>query len=343
LLTWLSFSLKSAFAILGMATVLKAVLPGPVEVWAVGLCWVFVGLNLLGAKQAGRTQVVIVAVILASMVLYVSRGLPSVRLDNLIPFAPRGVGALVSTAALIFISYGGLLKVAGVAEEVQNPAKNLPLGMMLSLSAVLVLYILVALVTAGLVPPSRLAGALTPLSDGARLLGGTGAGVVMSVVALLALFSAANAGIMASTRYPLALARDGLLPPALARVSERFRTPHVSLLVTGAVMAGAVLIRLTTLVKAASTVFIFIYAFSCLSVVILRESRLQNYQPRFSAPLYPLFQVMAFLAMGSSSRPLVAKHFWWALPPRRGRYPSTGSTGVSGPARSMLFSISSNA
>ncbi len=299
LLTWLSFSLKGAFAILGMATVLGAVVPWPVEALAVGLCAMFIALNLVGTKQAGRTQVVLVAGILVLMVLYVARGLAAVRLGNLIPFAPHGVGAILSTAAFVFISYGGLLKVAGIAEEVRNPARNIPLGMILSLGAVLLVYLLVAFVTVGLVSPGELSGAPTPLSGGARTLAGSWGGTLMSVAALIALFSAANAGIMASSRYPLALARDGLLPNALAHVSERFRTPHVAVLVTGVIMVGAVLLKLATLVKAASTVFVLIYAFSCLSVIILRESRLQNYQPRFRAPLYPAFQVLGILGFGA--------------------------------------------
>jgi amino acid transporter/mannitol/fructose-specific phosphotransferase system IIA component (Ntr-type) len=298
LLTWLSFSLKSAFALVGMATVLRLLLPAPVELLALALCAFFILLNLIGAKQAGRAQAGLVGVVLPVMLLYVVRGLPSVAFDHLVPFAPQGVGTILTTAGFVFISYGGLLKVAGIAEEVRNPSRNLPLGMLLSLAAVMVLYFLVALVTVGVVPASQLTDSLSAIQDGAANLVGAWARIPVNIAAVLAFISAANAGILSSSRYPLALARDGLLPGFLARVNPRFRTPHVSVLVTGAVMSCAVLLKLETLVKAASTVFILIYAFSCLSIVILRESRLQNYQPRFRAPLYPVFQVVGLIGFG---------------------------------------------
>jgi mannitol/fructose-specific phosphotransferase system IIA component (Ntr-type) len=97
---------------------------------------------------------------------------------------------------------------------------------------------------------------------------------------------------MAASRYLLASSRDGLLPEFLGRIGVRRKTPYAAVLVTGAFMIAVLFLRLEFLVKVASSVLILTYVFSCLSIIILRESRLQNYQPRFRAPLYPWVQVV---------------------------------------------------
>lgn len=119
----------------------------------------------------------------------------------------------------------------------------------------------------------------------------------MSIAALLAFLTTANGGIMAASRYLLALGRDGLVPSPLSRVGARFRTPHVSLLVTGALVAAALLVRLDALVQAASVVFLMTYVLANAAVIVLRESGLQNYRPRFRAPGYPWVQVVGLVGI----------------------------------------------
>ena len=103
----------------------------------------------------------------------------------------------------------------------------------------------------------------------------------MGVAAILAFMSTANAGIMAASRYPLALSRDGLLPNFLTRINKKYNTPHNAILFTGLLMMVTLLARLKVLIEVASTVLILTYMFSCFSVIIMRESRIQNYKPRF--------------------------------------------------------------
>src|SRR5690554_3665601 len=117
---------------------------------------------------------------------------------------------------------------------------------------------------------------------------------------MLAFVTTANAGIMAASRYPLAMSRDNLLPDLLGKVSKKYSTPIPSLLFTGLFIALAILLPLEILIKAASTVVIMNYILSSLAVVILRESKIQNYRPSFKCPLYPWVQIasiIAFLAL----------------------------------------------
>jgi mannitol/fructose-specific phosphotransferase system IIA component (Ntr-type) len=214
------------------------------------------------------------------------------RVQNLEPFAPMGTSAIFMTAGMVFVSYGGLLKIASIAEEVKNPARTIPLAMILSLVIVGLLYMLVVLVTTGVLDANLLDHSPTPISDGAAAFMGRPGWIVLGIAALLAFISTANAGIMAASRYPLALSRDGLLPGFLRKIHPRFKTPYVSIVITGGLMVLALFLNLTTLVKAASTVLILTYIFSCLAVVVLRESRIQNYRPRFRAPIYPVIQIV---------------------------------------------------
>jgi mannitol/fructose-specific phosphotransferase system IIA component (Ntr-type) len=100
---------------------------------------------------------------------------------------------------------------------------------------------------------------------------------------------------MAASRYLLALSRDGMLPDTFACVHPRFDTPHRAVLLTGALVLATQFLKLRLLVEAASSVLMVSFIFSCLSVVVLRESRLQNYRPRFKAPLYPWLQIAGLL------------------------------------------------
>jgi amino acid transporter/mannitol/fructose-specific phosphotransferase system IIA component (Ntr-type) len=291
LVTWFSLTLKSAFALVGMAAFTAYVIDLDVRLIAMAFCAVFVALNLFGIKEAAKVQVVLVTGLFAALAFFVVRGVPSVTVENLAPFSPHGFGAVLSTAGFVFISYGGLLKVASVAEEVKDPGRVVPLGMILSLLVVGLLYIAVVFVTSGVMDDRLLNISITPISDAAAVfLGGRGR-IVLGIAAIFAFISTANAGIMAASRYPLALSRDKLLPGILGRINERFKTPHFSILVTGIVMSVFLFLELGMLVKAASAVMILTYSFSCLSIIILRESRLQNYQPVFKSPLYPWMQI----------------------------------------------------
>lgn len=291
LLSWFSLSLKSAFALVGMAEFAKLIIPLPGPVLGIGLCLFFVGLNLIGTKEAGRAQTLLVTGLLILMGWFVIKGLPRADVTAFKPFASHGAKAVFATAGFVYVSFGGLLKVASVAEEVKNPSRTLPLGLFLSLAVVTLFYIVIIFITVGTVPGSELAKSLTPITDSAMVFMGKPGVIALSVAAVLAFVSTANAGIMAASRYPLALSRDHLIPAAFGRVNERFKTPHTAILFTGAVMMAVLLLDVEALVKAASSAIILANILAVLSIIVLRESKLQNYRPTFRAPLYPWLQI----------------------------------------------------
>jgi len=302
IITWFSLSLKSAFALVGMAAFIKIVCPNvDVHLIAVALCLLFVIINIIGAKETGRMQIFLVAGLFGVLAFYVIKGIPAINIQNFEPFAPAGFTSVIAGAGFVFVSYGGLLKIASIAEEVKAPGKIVPFAMVLALVVVSILYILVVFVTSGtgILQFGTENPTLTPISDGAGVFLGNKGRIALSIAAILAFVSTANAGIMAASRYLYASGKDEILPKPFAIVNKRFGTPHVAILVTGFFMVSALFLDLSALVKAASSVLIVTFIFSCLCVIILRESRLQNYQPKFKSPLYPWTQIAGVVGCGA--------------------------------------------
>ena len=295
LLSWFSLSMKSAFALVGMSIFTTALVNVDIHIIAVAFCVIFLIINIIGIKEAGFTQVILVFGLLGLMILYIVMGLPHVKLSRLTPFAPHGIGAIFSTSGFVFVAYGGLLKIASVAEEIKNPTRDIPLGMILSLSVTLVLYSFMLFVTSGVMEDSELHNSLTPISDGAGVFLGAWGKIALSIAAVLAFLSTANAGIMTAARSLVPLSRDELFPGIFANINSKFRTPHNSLLLTGFFIISSLFLKLKILVEAASIVLVLTNILSCLSVIILRESRLQNYKPTFRVPLYPWSQIVGIL------------------------------------------------
>lgn len=294
--TWFSLSLKGAFALIGMGAYLSIITNMPLNIIALLCCLFFIFLNLIGVKEAGRFQVFLVIGLLGILLSYVLWGMKTVSPVNFSPFFSQGSGAMFATASFVFISYGGLTKVAALAEETKNPGRNLPLGMSLSLVVTSIFYALVIFVTIGVLAPATLKTTLTPISDGAGAFGGDVFKVIISVGAFLAFISTANAGIMTASRYPLGMSRDKLLPAVFQKISSRFKTPYFAIFFTGAFMILAILFfKLELLVKVASSILILLYILANLTVILFRESKILSYKPKFHSPFYPYLQILGIL------------------------------------------------
>ncbi|MFH1753492.1 MAG: amino acid permease [Candidatus Omnitrophota bacterium] len=297
LASWFSLSLKSAFALIGMSAYTSIVTDIPITVIALFFCALFVLLNILGVKEASIFQRFLVFGLLGTLSFYIFYGFPSVVITRFVPFAPLGPLSVFATAGFVFISYGGLTKIASVAEEVKKPGRNIPLGMILSIIVVGLFYALVVFVTTGVLDGDKLSSSLTPISEGAHaFMGPVGSGI-MAIGAILAFVSTANAGIMSASRYPVAMARDKILPGPLSVVSKRFGTPHLAVLLTGCFIAAAIIfLDLELLVKVASAFLIILFMLANIAVIIMRESKIQNYRPKFVSPLYPWMQILGVIA-----------------------------------------------
>ena len=295
ILNWFSISLKSAFALVGMAAFANLFVSIDVRIIGLVLCTLFVITNLTGTAHAGKLQTLMVLGLLVLMSSYVFTGLPHVNINNFQPFAPHGIKSIFTTAGFVFVAYGGLIKISSIGEEVRNPSRTLPLGMLLSLFTVFILYTLMVFVTAGILPAEKLNNSLTPITDCASEFMGIWGSRALGVAAILAFMSTANAGIMAASRYLFALSRDELIPKKFGSLNNRSNAPATAIMVTGFFIAASLFLKLEILVEAASLVLILGFILSCICVIVLRESRVQNYRPSFKAPLYPGLQIAGIL------------------------------------------------
>jgi len=303
LANWFSLSLKSAFALVGIGAFAVLIKPDitlfEIKFIAVTACIIFTFSNLISVKFTGKLQIVLVFILIAILVLYIGRGFISTHPDNYVPFMPKGLWSIVSTAGLVFVSFGGLTKIASVAEEVKNPSKNIPLGMLLAFFIVTLLYILAVGVTVGIVAGSDLEGSLTPLSLGADRVMGKFGTIMLAAAAITAFITTANSGILTASRSPLAMSRDKLLPDFISRLHGRFQTPHLAIFLTSGFMILVIIfLSIENLVKTASTLMIILFIMDNISVLIMRESRIQNYRPQFTVPLYPVTPILAVILYG---------------------------------------------
>jgi nucleotide-binding universal stress UspA family protein len=237
-------------------------------------------------------QVAIVAVMLLAFVWFLLGGTPAVETSRYDPLLTGGVTGLLSATGLVFVSYAGVLKIASVAEEVEHPDRNIPLGILGSLAFTTVLYALVVTVMVGVVPLDELAGSLTPMADAADQTLGTAGVVAVVLAAVLALVSTANAGVLSASRYPFAMARDQLVPDRFGTVSDRYSTPSTAITATGVVVLVLVaFVPLADIAKLASAFGILVFVLVNVAVVVFRESGVE-YEPSFHSPLYPWMQLV---------------------------------------------------
>lgn len=295
--TWLVLVLKVAFALVGIGAYVEIFLPElPILPVAVGLA-VGVGvLNLLGAGLSGRFQVGLVVVLLGALAVFLVGGLPQVRASHFQDFFGAGSSDIFATAGLVYISYVGITKVASLSEEIADPERNIPLGVFLSIGTAVVVYALGTTVMVGVVPMERLAGDLTPAATAASEVFGRWGTVLLAGAALLAFTSVANAGTLSASRYPLAMSRDHLLPPFLGRLWPG-KTPTWAIVSTvGVIVAILLLLDPVGIAKLASTFQLLQFSLLCLAVIVMRESRLDSYDPGYRAAFYPWLPLFGVLA-----------------------------------------------
>ena len=294
---WFVLMLKVSFALIGMGAYLALFLPDlPIVPVALGLAVAAGLVNALGAKLSGGLQVALVVGLLAILGGFIALGIPSSDPARFGDFFGAGAEAVFATAGLVYVSYAGLTKIAGVAEEVENPERNLPLGVFLALGTALLVYGAGTAVIVGVVPMEELRGSLTSVATAGEKLLGTPGMVALSAAALMAFVAVTNAGTMSASRYPLAMSRDHLLPGPLERLSDR-GTPALSIALTvGVMVLVLVFLEPMKIAKLASAFKLLVFSLVCLSVIVMRESGIEEYDPGYLAPAYPWLHLFGVLA-----------------------------------------------
>jgi amino acid transporter len=294
--TWFSLTFKGALALVGGAPYLVLLLDLPVTPVALTVAVLLIVLNIVGAKQTGRMQVVIVAAMLAVMVWFIAAGAPAVEPTRFSGFFDSGIEGILGATGFVFVSYAGVTKIASVAEEVENPDRNLPLGILGSLIITAGIYVAIVTVMVGVADEAALVDTNTPMRLAAEnALPAIGVTAVI-LAALLALISTANAGILSSSRYPFAMSRDGLAPDVFESVSERFETPVNAITITGGVLLVLIaFVPIGQIAKLASAFKILVFILINVALIAFRQGSIEAYDPSFRSPLYPFPQIVGIV------------------------------------------------
>jgi len=296
--------LKGSFALIGFALYLSAfvelsfagvaVTLNPVIV-ALVMCAFLTVVNTLGTRHAGTIQRYTVAIVVSILALLAVAGLFEASIGGQPSPRDKGLGTVLSTSGLVYISFIGIQHSAAMAGEVKDPEKNLPRGIISGMLLVTTLYVVVVYGVARIVK-GDLSENFTPVADMAGVMFGTPGFIILTGVGMLATLSMANAAILASSRYPFAMAADKLMVGWFAVVHTRFQTPHRAILTIGVIMLLMIVtLDVHNLAAMASVFNLILSALLNVAVIIMRRSRPLWYQPKFKSPGYPVVQ---FLGIG---------------------------------------------
>ncbi|WP_254863622.1 amino acid permease [Halovivax gelatinilyticus] len=322
---WMGLAFASAFYCIGFGGYLTGMLEGTmfafptldfvlfsvtdIQIGALIAGILFVGVNYIGAKETGGIQTVIVTLLLLILTVFAAAGLFQFEWSTLMTDgpAPLGYGEILPATALVFVSFLGYAKIATVAEELKNPGRNLPIAVIGSVAIVTVIYAVLVGLMVGIVPWDTLSDE-TPVSQvaehsfaGIPVLEVVGVGTI-SLAALLATASSANASILSSARINFAMGRDKLVSDELNEIHPRYATPYRSIALTGALIILFIVAlgqSLEILASAASVLHLIVYALMNLALIAFREADVPEYDPDFHVPFYPITPIVgATLSLG---------------------------------------------
>src|SRR5215510_7581642 len=289
-----------------MGIVIPTALSNPtagVNLPALIIVLVVAGLLLIGVKESADTNAWLVAIKSVVLIVFVVAGWSYINRANLTPLVPPNAGrfgefgwsGVLRGAGVMFFAFIGFDAVSTAAQEAKNPTRDMPIGILGSLTICTVIYIAVAVVLIGIVPYQRL-NVADPLAVGIDATGLTWFSPVVKVSALFGLFSTMLVQLLGQTRIFYSMSRDGLLPPLFGRVHPRFRTPHLSTLLTGVVVAlAAGLLPLSTLSQLVSMGTLLAFTLACAGIIILRRTAPSLERP-FRTPGMPWVPVFGALA-----------------------------------------------
>jgi amino acid transporter/nucleotide-binding universal stress UspA family protein len=253
----------------------------------------FITVNYVGAKETGRLQNIIVITLVGILTVFTLFGVLNADLETLRPIDPFGWTPLLPVTALVFVSYLGFVQITSVAEEIQEPGKNLPRAVIGSVAIVTFIYALVLLAILAAVETDVVAGNETAVVEVAQLLIGPVGATALLIGGLLATASSANASILASSRINFAMGRDKLVTPKINQVHPRFNTPYRAIGITGSLIIAFIIIgNLELLATAGSVLHLIVYGLLNLALIVFREAEPEGYEPDFEVPLYPIVPIL---------------------------------------------------
>ena len=254
-----------------------------------------------GIKESAKVNNIMVLVKFLVIGFFIIIGGMYVRPENWVPFAPNGFEGIKAAAAIVFFAFIGFDAVSTVAEESKNPKRDMPIGIIGSLIIATIIYMLVAAVFTGLIPFTALQSSMAnqkaePLALALNYVNLNWAAVVVAVGAIVAQIAVLLVLLLRQTRIFFSMSRDGLLPPVFSKVHEKFRTPHLTTIFVGVIVALiASFTNIEEMVDLTNIGTLFAFTLVCIGVIILRIK--EPGRPRgFTVPFSPITPLLGAAA-----------------------------------------------
>jgi basic amino acid/polyamine antiporter, APA family len=245
-------------------------------------------LLVIGVRESARFNAVMVAVKMTAILFFILVGVGYVKPENWSPFTPYGWAGVSAAAAVVFFAYIGFDAVSTTAEEAKNPSRDLPIGIIASLIICTFLYLAVAAVLSGIIPVVQFKDNAdflnAPVGYALHVIQMDWASALVSAGAVAGITSVLLVMLLSQPRIFFAMSRDQLLPPGVSKVHPKFRTPYITTIITGvvvAIVAGFTPINILGEMTSIGTLFAFVVV--CIAVIILRRRRPDAHRP-FKVP-----------------------------------------------------------
>ncbi len=252
---------------------------------------------VVGIKESIQFNTVMVIIKVAILIFFIVVGAFYIKPENWQPFAPNGISGVLAGASVIFFAYIGFDAVSTVAEETKNPKRDMPIGIIGSLIVCTFFYIIVAAVLTGMIPYQKLAeGAAEPLAIALKYNGLNAAAGIVAFGAVVANTAVLLVFQLGQPRIFFSMGRDGLLPPFFSRIHPKFKTPHVTTIITGiAVAATAAVSSIEMMVDLTNIGTLFAFILVCVGIIILRVKDPNRERP-FKAPFGLAVPILGILS-----------------------------------------------
>lgn len=283
LIAWLRVvSNVGAMLILALVMVryLSMVIPMPTKPAMLAAFVLFFLANYFGVGIAAKLQVTLMGALVVLFLIFAAWGAPSIQPQSFEPLLPEGTAGMLAAVPLLIGLFFGIEAATEIGDEVKDGQKTIPLGIALSIGAAVALYLMVAVVALGVLGPEALAASETPLLDAATPFMGPIAKPLIVTAAVVAIGKSINSLYLGFSRSLYAMAREGMLPAALARIHPKHGTPHMALLtILGAATLGLLApMNLTSLFLAVNIPTLLKYAATCLSATVVVRNHPEIYQ-----------------------------------------------------------------
>jgi len=275
-------------------------IPGVPVAWVgVGAAVIFTVINLIGITFSAIVQLILTVVLFGGIFVYALPGLAQVDVANMTPFFGRGVAGMFLMVPIYFLGFMGYDILPQAAEEVKSPVRKMVFVIPLSILFVLIAYMAVAIVNAGVLPWEQIAKSTDPvpiLPIAEKLLGPSGPAIII-IAGLCGLVTTLNGFVVGASRLMMAMAKDHELPPFFARVNSRFGVPHWAIIFVGVLgIIGSFVPQLIVLFDTAASAVLVTYALTAISMMILRKKEPDAERP-YKVPWGNVIPILALVGI----------------------------------------------